>query len=120
MLHCHGRLNDITDGIAELAPAALEPLEVLPASTADISMAELKRRLGRRTCLMGGVQAAELEGLTPERLDARLQEVIEAGAPGGGFVLLPTSAPIEHPLSRRVLENYRVYFRAAAKYGGYG
>jgi len=32
---------------------------------------------------------------------------------------LPTSAPIEHPLSGGVVEAYRIYFEAAHKYGTY-
>ena len=91
VLHCHGHLADIMDGIAELSPTALEPLEVLPARTADVTMTRLKQRLGDRMCLMGGLQAGELELLPPGQIDARVREVIEAGAAGGGFVLLPTT-----------------------------
>ena len=119
VLHAHGRLADILDGIEELSPTMLEPLELLPAVTADVTLAELKERLGGSMCLFGGVQANELERMTPDALDDRLREIIETGAPGGGFGLLPTSAPIEHPLSSRVVENYRVYFQAAHKYGTY-
>ncbi len=117
VLHCHGRLGQILDAIAELAPSALEPLEVLPASTADVTIEQLRRRLGGSICLMGGIQAAELELTGPERIDARVREILQAAAPGGRFVLLPTSAPIEYPLSPRLIENYRAYFQAAHKYG---
>jgi len=119
VLHCHGRLGGVLDGIAELSPTMLEPLEVLPASTADVTLGELKARLGGSTCLFGGVQAAELERLAPDALRARLREVIEAGMPGGRFGLLPTSAPIEYPLSRRVVDAYRVFFQAAHEFGTY-
>ena len=63
IVHCHGRLNDILEPIADMRPHALEPLEVLPTTTADLSMADVKRRIGERVCLMGGIQAAELETL---------------------------------------------------------
>lgn len=119
VLHCHGRLAEILDPIADLSPTALEPLEVLPASTADVTMAQLKSRLGGRMCLMGGMQATELELTSPEQIDARVRQIAEAAAPGGGFVLLPTSAPIEYPLAPRLIENYRAYFRAAHTYGRY-
>jgi len=119
VLHCHGRLAEIMDGIAELSPTALEPLEVLPAGTADVSMRQLKSRLGRRICLMGGLQATELELLSPEQIDARVKEVLAAAAPGGRFVLLPSSAPIQYPLPPRVVENYRACFEAAHKHGRY-
>jgi len=41
VLHAHGRLADILDGIAQLSPSMLEPLELLPAATADVTLAEL-------------------------------------------------------------------------------
>lgn len=120
VLHCHGRLADLLDQIAELAPTALEPLEVLPAVTADVTMEEVTRRLGGKMCLMGGIQARELELLTPEQIDRRVKEILEVAGPAGRFVLLPTSAPIECPLSARLTENCRAYFQAARKYGRYG
>jgi hypothetical protein len=119
VLHCHGCLGDILDPIADLGPTALEPLEVLPAATADVTMEQVKSRLGGKTCLMGGIQASELELGGPEDIDRRVREILEAGAPGGRFVLLPTSAPIAHPLPPRLVENYRTYFRAAHAYGRY-
>lgn len=119
LIHCHGLLRDLLDYFIELAPTALEPLEVLPAGTADVTMAELKARLGGRMCLMGGIQANELEHLPLTELDARLREVIATAAAGGGYVMLPTSAPIEYPLHPRLVERYRMYFEAAHKYGRY-
>lgn len=120
VVHCHGRLGDILDHIADLSPTALEPLEVLPAVTADVTMQQVKRRLGEEMCLMGGIQARELELTSPKQIDARVREILEVAAPGGGFVLLPTSAPIEYPLAPRLIENYRAYFQAAHKYGRCG
>lgn len=119
IFHCHGHLKDVLDLIAELSPSAVEPLEVLPAVTADVSIEEVKRRLGGKTNLMGAIQASELELLTPEQIDARVGEIVRAAAPGGGFGLLPTSAPIEYPLAPRLIDNYRAYFNAAHKYGTY-
>jgi uroporphyrinogen-III decarboxylase len=117
VLHCHGRLADILDGIAEIAPSALEPLEILPAVTADVTMAYLKKTLGHKMCLMGGIQARELETFTPQQIKHRVREVLEVAAPGGGFVLLPTSTPIEYPLNPRLVDAYRAYFQAAREYG---
>jgi hypothetical protein len=52
----------------------------------------LKQKLGGRMCLAGGMQAVE------------------------GLILLPTSAPLEIPLSAHIVENYRAMFEAAAAY----
>jgi len=119
VLHCHGRMGDILDQIAELAPTALEPLEVLPAGTADVTLEQVKGRLGGEMCLMGAMQASELETQGPEQIDRRVEQVLRVGAPDGRFVLLPTSAPISYPLPARLVDNYRAYFEAAHKYGRY-
>ena len=67
VLHCHGHLRDILDPIAELSPSAVEPLEVLPAVTADVSMEEIKRRLGAETCLMGGIPLVIMHRFSPSQ-----------------------------------------------------
>ena len=119
IIHAHGYLSGIIDGIIELHPTALEPLEVAPAKTADVTIEQLKVRLGGKMALMGGIQAGELELLAPRQVDARVKEILAVAAKGGGFCLLPTSAPIEVPLRPAVVENYRAYFHAAHKYGTY-
>ncbi len=119
VIHSHGRLDDILEMIADMNPHALEPLEVLPASTADVTMADVKRRIGDRLCLMGGIQANELENETPDYIEARVKDILDAAKPGGGFVLIPTSTPIGIPLDERIVRNYQAYFEAARKYGLY-
>lgn len=119
IVHCHGRLNDILEPIADMRPHALEPLEVLPATTADVSMADVKRRIGSRVCLMGGIQAAELETLPADKLAARVLEVMSAAKGDGGYVMLPTGTPIQIPISPKIARNYRTYFETARQSGDY-
>ncbi len=117
LVHCHGRLDAILEMIADMQPTALEPLELLPASTADVTMADIKARIGGRVCLMGGLQANELEHGTPESVAARVRTVLADGAPDGRFVLLPTATPITATLPPKVLANYRAYFETARECG---
>ncbi|RPI26620.1 MAG: hypothetical protein EHM61_11220 [Acidobacteria bacterium] len=119
ILHAHGKLAPILDMISALGPHALEPLEVLPATTADVSMEQLKERLGGRMALWGGIQCNELDNQTPEYIDRRVREIMTAAKAGGGYLMLPTGGPIELPISAKIAANYRAYFEAARKYGGY-
>lgn len=119
VIHCHGRLRDLLDMIREIGADALEPLETLPMSTADVTLAEIKARLGDQMCLMGAVQSLTLETGTPETMRAAVRQAIQAGAPGGRFVLLPTSAPFMVPLDPRTLANAQAMYLAAHEFGVY-
>jgi hypothetical protein len=119
VVHCHGRLRDILDMIAETGADALEPLETLPMTTADVTLAEIKQRVGDRMCLMGTVQALTLETGTPEEMRSSVRRAIDDAAGGGRFVLLPTSAPFMIPLDPRCLANAEAMYQAAHEYGRY-
>ena len=119
VIHCHGRLNAILEMIAEIGADALEPIETLPITTADVTLADVKRRIGRRMCLMGAVQALTLEQGTPEQVRQEVRAAIEAAAPGGGFVLLPTAAPFSIPLPASTLANIEAMYKAAHEFGRY-
>lgn len=119
VVHCHGRLRDILDMIAEIGPNALEPIETLPLATADVTLAEVKRRIGERMCIMGSMQAVRLEKDTPEQIRQQVRHAIEAGKPGGRFVVLPTAAPFMVPLPSRVLANYEAMYKAVHEFGKY-
>lgn len=119
IIHCHGRLRDLLDMIGEIGADALEPIETLPMTTADVTLAEVKERLGDRMCLMGAVQALTLESGTPETMRQEVREAIAAGADGGGFVLFPTSSPFMVPLDPRCLANAEAMYLAAHEFGQY-
>ncbi len=119
VIHCHGRLRHLLDAIAEIGADALEPIETLPLSTADVTLAEVKERLGRRMCIMGGIQAVTLETGTPEEVRQQVLSVLAEGAPHGRYVALPTAAPFMVPLDPQVLANVEVMFRTAHEHGAY-
>ncbi len=119
VIHCHGRLRDILDMIADTGADALEPLEVLPVHTADVTLGEIKARIGGRMCLMGAAQALTLERGTPDDVRDEVRRAIDAGAAGGGFVLLPTAAPFQVPLDPAYLPNAEAMYLAAHTFGAY-
>jgi len=113
-IHCHGRLNGVLERIADLGAEALHPCEAPPMG--DVSLAEVKRRVGHRMCLIGNVQIGDVISGERENLDARVQEAVRAGAPGGGFILSITASPYEEELSAHSLENYRQFVESGRAY----
>ena len=65
------------------------------------------------------IELKELEFASPERIDALVKEAMEAAKDGGGFVLMPTAAPINVPLAPIAERNYIQMFESAEKYGKY-
>ncbi len=110
-IHMHGRLRDNLEHLAEIHPHALEPIECLPYGTADVTLAEVKERIGDQVCLMGNIQEALLDLGTPEEVEAEVRRAMEEGAAGGGFVLIPTDVAFT-PLSDRKAENLKAFLRA--------
>jgi len=115
--HCHGRLANVLDMIAAMEPDALDPIEAPPSG--DITLGEVKRRYGDNICLMGNIQLRDLEYQTPEGIDRIVCEAMKAAKPGGGYVIMPTAAPINIPLWERTERNYFQFIDSALKYGQY-
>jgi uroporphyrinogen-III decarboxylase len=103
-------------GIVELlAECGIDVLQTLtPPPVGDVDLAEVKRRIGARVCLMGYVDLLYvIQRGTPKQIDQAVKEAIETGAPGGGFIL-GTSDSIRDGTP---FENVQAYFEAAQKYG---
>ncbi len=115
--HCHGRIAEVVDEILATAPDAVDPLEGPPDG--DLTLAEAKRRMGKHTCLMGNLQLRLLEFGTTEEVKQAVTECMQAAKEGGGYVIMPTTAPISVPLSPRTEENYKVFVETALELGGY-
>lgn len=113
-IHCHGRLNGVLEKIADLGADALHPCEAPPMG--DVPLAEVRRRVGRRLCLIGNVQIGDVIGGEPVEVDARVAEAVQGAAAGGGFILSTTASPYEEELSARALANYVQFVRSGRKY----
>lgn len=50
---------------------------------------------------------------------AEVRRCMEAAKPGGGYVIMPTAAPINVPLSAQTEANYLAFIDEAIAYGGY-
>jgi len=116
-IHSHGKIARVLDQIAEMAPDALDPLE--PPPDGDIDIPELKRRIGQRICLMGGIELKHLEARDPDFVADLVRRTVAAGRIGGRFVIMPTAAPINIPLSPRTEANYFRFIETALEVGRY-
>lgn len=116
-LHCHGRIAQVLDMILATGADAIDPVE--PPPDGDITLSEVKSRYGEQLILFGNMELKYLEAETPPEIDARVRDMMDAAKAGGGFVLMPTAAPINIPLSPRTEANYFAFIDAGHKYGGY-
>ena len=116
-LHCHGKIGRVVDQIARIGPDALDPIE--PPPDGDISIADLKRTIGDRVCLIGGIELKHLENESEEFIEKLVRDTMAAGKPGGRFIIMPTAAPINVSLSPRTEANYRRFIETALETGTY-
>jgi len=116
-IHCHGRIARVLDQIAEMAPDALDPIE--PPPDGDIDVPALKAAVGGRICLTGGIELKHLEAADGHFVEQLVRGTMAAGKPGGRFIIMPTAAPIDIPLSPRTEANYFRYVETALETGLY-
>jgi hypothetical protein len=116
-IHSHGKVARVVDQLAEMAPDALDPLE--PPPDGDIDVAGLKRILGARVCLMGGIELKHLEHGDAAFVEELTRRTLAEGKPGGRFVIMPTAAPINLPLAPKTEENYFRFIETALDAGRY-
>jgi hypothetical protein len=116
-LHCHGNLGPIVEHVIEMQPDMLEPIE--PPPHGDVSLGELKKRTKDRICLMGYIEFSDLETCSQQEVDRKVKDAVEAGSPGGGYILLPSSAPIVSPLPPKTEQNLIQFLQSGRKYGQY-
>lgn len=97
-----------------LAEAGIDVLQTLtPPPVGDVDLAEVKRRIGDRVCLMGHTDLIYVLKLgTPELIERTVRDAIATAGPRG--FILGTSDSIRDGTP---LENVRAYFAAARRYG---
>ncbi len=94
--HTDGNIMPILDQLVEADPHALHSLD--PQGGVDI--AEVKRRYGKRVCLIGNVNCALLQTGTDAEAAASASYALQHGMPGGGYIFstsncIYTGMPLE-------------------------
>jgi len=116
-IHCHGKISQVLDSILACGAEAMDPCEGPPDG--DITLGELKKRTQGQICLFGNLQLKLLEHATPAEVRETVIRCMEAAKEGGGYVIMPTAAPINISLSPQTEENYHVFIETALEYGKY-
>jgi hypothetical protein len=107
--HTHGKLRDILDDIAEIGVDVMSPIET--GLRGDVTLAEVKARVGDRICLKGNLDDMAylaLESAAEVRMAA--EDCISQAAAGGGYILSGTDAGI---YNSRWVENFLVMAEVA-------
>lgn len=110
--HTDGNIHALLEMILSAGPDGLNPLE----PTAGMDLADLKRRIGPRVCLVGNIDCHELlpQG-TPEQVRHAVREAIRDAGAGGGYIV--SSSNSIHSGCRP--ENLVEMVRAVHELGGY-
>jgi hypothetical protein len=91
--HTHGKLKDILDDILEIGVDVMSPIET--GLRGDVTLAEVKARVGDRICLKGNLDDMAYLALEPaDVVRMAAEECIAQAAAGGGYILSGTDAGI--------------------------
>lgn len=85
--HTCGGMMPILEDIAAMGPEAMETFTP-PDMGGDTDLAEAKRRIGDKVCLIGGFdQFHHFQGCSPEDTRQAVRACFEAAGEGGGYIL---------------------------------
>ena len=117
-IHSHGRLRGIIDLIAKMRPDGMDPCE--PPPQGDMTLAEIKGAIGRETVLMGNIEAADIENLSPDNFEKKVRTALEEGmsGEGRGFILHPSACPYGRTITPQTMANYETMVRLARNWRG--
>ncbi|NQU38732.1 MAG: hypothetical protein HQ523_02140 [Lentisphaerae bacterium] len=117
-LHCHGRIASVLDMFFETGCDGTDPCE--PPPDGDLELYVAKRRcLENKVSVWGNMELKVLEQGAPQQVRDTVRDMMDQAKEGGGFVLLPTAAPINVPLSPQTEANYMTMIDTALELGVY-
>jgi len=116
-IHCHGKIKAVLEMIKSMKPDILEPIE--PPPYGDVTLRVLKNKLGDEICLMGYIEYEDLVSSEPATVRRIVRKVIREGAPGGGYIMIPSAIPIKMPLPVKAEINIIELLKAGREYGLY-
>jgi uroporphyrinogen-III decarboxylase len=110
IFHSDGNLTAVLDDLVDLGIAGLHPVE--PGA---MDIRALKRRYGRRLCLIGNVNVHTLSQGTPAAVEAEVAGLLRDVAPAGGYMLSSGNSLASYCR----LENIRAMVRTLERFGKY-
>ena len=88
--HTCGGMMPLLERIADMKPDAMETFTP-PGMGGDVDLAEAKRRIGARVCLIGGFdQFHYFLNCRPDETRAEVRRCFEAAGGNGGYILSPS------------------------------
>ena len=88
--HTCGGMMPLLEHIAAMQPAAMETFTPVDMG-GDTDLAEAKRRIGEKVCMIGGLdQFHFFTGCSPEQTRAEVRRCFDAAGQGGGYILCPS------------------------------
>ena len=117
IIHSHGRVSRFLEDFASIGTDGLNVLE--PPPIGDTDLADAKKRIGDRVCLIGNIQYDDLVRGSEEEVEALVVGSIRQGGSGGGFILSPCASPYERPLPSQASRNFICYLKAGHRHGQY-
>jgi len=117
-LHCHGKVASVLDMILQTKPDGIDPCE--PPPDGDIELDQIKRRCAEHgVSVWGNTELRLLESGTPQQVREAVKRSMDQAKAGGGYILMPTAAPINVPLAGKTEENYLAWLDAGLEFGAY-
>ena len=110
-IHVCGNQTPLAEMLADTGADCIEPMDPL----GGVDAADMKRRVGNRVALMGGVSTLTLLRGTPAEVRAESRECIRAAGRDGGYILA-AGCMVPTPTTQ---ENVRAMVRAAHEFGEY-
>ena len=107
-IYTEGKYNTRLDCLSEVPPGKVF------YHFEDVDMALAKKKLGGIACISGGFLVSMLDWSTPQRVREEVKRLLDACAPGGGYVF-ETSCGIEY--AKR--ENVEAMFETVREFGKY-
>jgi len=80
--HTDGNIMPILDSLVATNPHALHSLD----PQAGVDIAEIKRRVGDRLCIIGNVNCGLMDTGSDEEVAESVRYALSAGMPGGGYI----------------------------------
>jgi Uroporphyrinogen-III decarboxylase len=109
--HTDGNIMPIIDMIIDTGPHAIQSID--PVAKVDIK--EVKKKYGKRICLMGNVDTTKLQMGTKEEILKSAEYSIKNGMQGGGYIYSSCNSIFDGV----PLENYLVMLKARDLFGTY-
>lgn len=109
--HTDGNIMPILDQLVQANPHALHSLD----PQGGVNIAEVKRRVGDRVCLIGNVNCGLMDTGTVEQAQESARYALRHGMPGGGYVFATSNCVY----TGMALERYEAILEVWLKEGNY-